>query len=364
MKRLLILLIFIGVLVMFKSINAIIQDSIGNIIYRGNVVTGIVATDNGDKSYDVFISESEKAYPHIFTLSANPVLAVGDKVRILYKNGCKELPIILPPTTVTIIRQYALICASPNSTQLFDIDGILLNQISNAGWGYGQCGLCLDTSGNIYVEENTTMIKKYDKDFNLLITKNIESGSNWIEGINMGPDGYLYTLEGIASGFDIKKRYTSTLLIKEIIPITSDVFADYSSPICLDSNGYFYVYNAGLKYIQKYNNSGILIAQRDITAQEGLGNAYAGCGVLGNFVYFVHNTNEIFYLSLDLVALFDWNLPNDVAYSLTIADNSIILSGWDGTIPTTAKYDSNRNLVWSKILTGVDYAYKAGGYNF
>jgi hypothetical protein len=103
MKKLLILLIFIGVLIMFKNINAIINDSIGNIIYRGNVVTGIVATDNGDKSYDVFISESEKAYPKIFTLSANPVLAVGDKVRILYKNGCKELPIILPPTITTVI---------------------------------------------------------------------------------------------------------------------------------------------------------------------------------------------------------------------------------------------------------------------
>jgi len=49
----------------------------------------------------VFISESDKAYPKIFTLSRNPDLAVGDKVRILYKNGCKELPIILPPVKPT-----------------------------------------------------------------------------------------------------------------------------------------------------------------------------------------------------------------------------------------------------------------------
>ena len=83
---------------MLKPVSAIIKDSIGNIMYRGNVVTGIVATDNGDKSYDCYISESEVAYPKIFTLSANPNLAVGDKVRILYKGGCKELPIILPPT--------------------------------------------------------------------------------------------------------------------------------------------------------------------------------------------------------------------------------------------------------------------------
>lgn len=87
---------------MLKPINAIIKDSIGNIIFRGNVVTGVIATDNGDNSYDVFISESDKAYPNIRTLSANPDLAVDDTVRILYKDGCKELPIILPPVVVGI----------------------------------------------------------------------------------------------------------------------------------------------------------------------------------------------------------------------------------------------------------------------
>ena len=87
---------------MLKPINSIIKDSIRNIVFRGNVVTGTVAVDNGDGSYDVFISESDRAYPKIFTLSANPDLAVGDKVRILYMNGCKELPIILPPVTSII----------------------------------------------------------------------------------------------------------------------------------------------------------------------------------------------------------------------------------------------------------------------
>ncbi len=95
---------------MLKPINAIIKDSVGNIIYRGNVVTGIVATDNGDGSYDVFISESGKAYPNIRTLSQDPNLAIDDKVRILYKDGCKELPIILPPSAGNVtyyIRAYA-----------------------------------------------------------------------------------------------------------------------------------------------------------------------------------------------------------------------------------------------------------------
>jgi len=89
---------------MLKPINSIIKDSIGNIMFRGNVVTGIVATDNSDGSYDVFISESDRAYPKIFTLSRNPDLVVGDKVRILYKNGCKELPIIIKPTGLTLFE--------------------------------------------------------------------------------------------------------------------------------------------------------------------------------------------------------------------------------------------------------------------
>jgi len=88
---------------MLRPINAIIRDNVGNIIHRGFVVTGEVAVDNGDGSYDVYIAGEAKAYPKIFTLARNPNLAVGDKVRILYKNGCKELPIILPPVKPTAI---------------------------------------------------------------------------------------------------------------------------------------------------------------------------------------------------------------------------------------------------------------------
>ena len=91
---------------MLRPINAIIKDSVGNIIHRGFVVTGEVAVDNGDSSYDVYIAEEAKPYPRIFTLSKNPDLAVGDKARILYKDGNKELPIILPPTLVGNVTYY------------------------------------------------------------------------------------------------------------------------------------------------------------------------------------------------------------------------------------------------------------------
>jgi len=87
---------------MLKPINSIIKDSIGNINSRINIVTGIVAFDNGNGSYDVFISESDKPYPNIFTLSRNPNLAVNDKVRILYINGDRNNPIILPPVAPSV----------------------------------------------------------------------------------------------------------------------------------------------------------------------------------------------------------------------------------------------------------------------
>lgn len=95
---------------MLRPINAIIRDNVGNIIHRGFVVTGEVAIDNGDGSYDVYIAGEAKAYPNIFTLARNPDLSIGDTVRILYKNGCKELPIILPPVKPTAIGDLIICC--------------------------------------------------------------------------------------------------------------------------------------------------------------------------------------------------------------------------------------------------------------
>ncbi|MCX6759381.1 MAG: hypothetical protein NT012_02360 [Candidatus Nealsonbacteria bacterium] len=256
-------------------------------------------------------------------------------------------------------KMYALIVASPNELQLFDMDGNLVNQIAVAGWSYAGCGVTLDSKGNIYIEENMEVIKKYDSNLNLLVTQNIESGDNWIEGINMGQDGYLYTLEGIASGYDIKKRNVSDLTIQEVIPITSDIWNFHTGTPCLDSNGNFYMVGHD-DDIVKYSSTGVLLASIDVGS---ISNEYAGCGVLGNYVYFVKSTNKIVYLPLNLSTYTDWNLPSSIAYGITVADEHLILSGWDGDNDgATSKYDSDRNLVWTKKLTDAGYAYKAGGY--
>jgi len=449
--------------------NILETDTINNIKYRNNVVTGEIATVNGNNTYDVYISGSDVAYPNIPTTVKEPDFEVGEAVEILIEYGNKEMPIIIghakkvaqefvedeinvlvttldaysitedsaylearveeiegyenvikrgfyygtstgygndiystgsfaagsynkqitgldanttyhyqayvhdayndehkgeDKTMMTnIFRGYVLIVAYPNTFQLFDKDGNLLKSIANDGWSYGGCGITMDSQGYIYVEESD-VIKKYDSNLNLLVTQNIESGSNWIEGINCGNDGYLYTLEGIASGYDIKKRSRTDLTIVDTIPITSDSSDFHYGTPCFDSDGNIYVVGDD-KDICKYSSAGVKLASIDVGTFYGL---YNGCGVCGNYVYFVQSASPdtIYYLPLDLSTYHTWNLPSAIAYALTVADNHIILSGWDGDGDgATSKYDSNRNLIWTKKLDPItSYAYKAGGYNF
>ena len=242
MKKLLILLIFIGVLIMLKPVSAIIKDSIGNIVYRGNVVTGIVATDNGDGSYDCYISESEVAYPKIFTLSANPNLAVGDKVRILYKDGCKELPIILPPTTVAASGIIFVVYQSGGNYYLnsYTSDGVLSAEL----------GILSEVSGNPYtmhVDNNQYVfifgydwpdrtIYKYDKYGNFLLSKTIVATEGYM---TISPDGYIYTLDSATRNL-LRRRNLSDLEINGTVTLTAGHNYYY---IAFDSDGKCYLYD-------------------------------------------------------------------------------------------------------------------------
>jgi len=80
---------------MRKFAGDINQNLLGNIKYRNNVVTGVVAVDNGNYTYDVYISSSEEAYPNVPTTMREPDFAVGDAVEILIEYGNKEMPIII-----------------------------------------------------------------------------------------------------------------------------------------------------------------------------------------------------------------------------------------------------------------------------
>ena len=77
-----------------------ITDSIRNrtiniIKYRNNVVTGEIAVDNGNHTYDVYMSSSTDAYPGVPTIMRESDFAVGDAVEILMEYGNREMPIII-----------------------------------------------------------------------------------------------------------------------------------------------------------------------------------------------------------------------------------------------------------------------------
>lgn len=99
-----------GVFALLRPIGEFKGEAIGGIIYRRNLVTGIITADNGDKSYAVEIGESGKSIKKIFTLSPVPDLKVGDKARILYRGGNKEDPILLAPTKPIVIGDLIICC--------------------------------------------------------------------------------------------------------------------------------------------------------------------------------------------------------------------------------------------------------------
>ncbi len=68
---------------------------ISHIKYRNNVVTGEVATVNGNGTYDVYIAGADVAYPNIPTTVREPDFGVGEAVEILIEYGNKEMPIII-----------------------------------------------------------------------------------------------------------------------------------------------------------------------------------------------------------------------------------------------------------------------------
>jgi len=71
------------------------QNLLGNIKYRTNIITGVIANDNGNYTYDVYLSGSTEAYPNIPTTAREPDFSVNDPVEIAINNGNKEDMIII-----------------------------------------------------------------------------------------------------------------------------------------------------------------------------------------------------------------------------------------------------------------------------
>jgi len=359
MKKIL-LIILIGVLIMLKPINAIIKDSLGNIIHRGSVVTGIIATDNGDGSYDVFISESDKAYPKVRTLSQTPDLAVDDKVRILYKDGCRELPIILPPVKpIGRIFVYSWNSTDGYNIKSFNSSGSLITTFSVDEINDNENSICIDKDDNIYylpVLANWDRIKKIDKDGNLLLSKE----TTWSEQIAIGPDGYIYVLE-FDSNWDshIIKRDRNSLEIvtKMALPRTTDKYTGFT----IDSDSYIYLCLVEGEYpIQKWD----FVSGTKIAETSGDNYGYSPLAVTGDRIGGVATGLKQAWTTHKNLAgsKNDWDL-NEVSnpWSIGSIGNYFLFGGFYGEM---AKYQSDRTNIWAVTIEEGGMIYQIRAYPF
>jgi len=311
MKKFILIILLLGVLIMLKPVSAIIKDSIGNIMYRGNVVTGTVAVVNGDKSYDCYISESDRAYPKIFTLSANPNLAVGDKVRILYKDGCKELPIILPPTTVAATATGEIFVTfetgSPEVSTIksFTTEGVEVSSWTPEDYQLMYNGMCVDSSDNVYYVAFSSPHKiiKYDSLGNEVIKL---SASYQIRHIAISSDGFIYTHEFTDSDNNmIMKRSASTLQILSSFQLDPWTSSYYGMAFYDDDR--FYIVNSSSDKIEMWKvSTGSKIAE---VAVDRTKTSLTSLAVTGSTVLGVDFTKQPWYVPTNLSAgETDWSI--------------------------------------------------------
>jgi len=334
-----------------------ITGIIGNCIRRGFHYG--TTTDYGSDKYEDG-SFGEGTY-NLQITKLSPKETYHYQAYVLDANGNEQVGEDKTMTTNELGKRYALIIASPDEVKVFDMQGAELYLLITGGWAYSACDITMDSDRNVYMETGANTLKKYGSGGNLLVTHGIENGNSF-ESLNIGPDGYLYTLETRASGYAIAKRnITDLTIIEDAVSIPEGVI--YSGGICLDSSGNFYILNSYEDKFEKWSGAGVLLAQLNVGS---ISNDYAGFGVCGSNVYIVKSTNKVYYMPLDLSGYTQWNLPSSEAYALTVADGKLILSGWDGDGDgATTQYDSSRNLVLQVKLDPItSYAYKAGGYNF
>ena len=370
MKKFILIILILGVLVMLKPINSIIKDSIGNILFRGNVVTGIVATDNGDGSYDCYISQSEQAYPKIFTLSANPDLAVGDKVRILYKGGCKELPIILPPSTAAVTATGEIFVTfetgSPEVSTIksFTTEGVEVSNWQTEDYQLMYNGMCVDSSGNVYYVAFSSPHKiiKYDSLGNEVIKL---SASYQIKNIAISSDGFIYTHEFTDSDNNmIMKRSSSTLQILSSFQLDPWTNSFYGMAFYDDDR--FYIVNSSSDKIEMWKvSTGSKIAEVAVDSGKTSNTSLtvAGDTVLGiDFAY------DPWYVPTNLGASeTDWSIGITSCVSAASKDGSFYVFGsktYGGAL-FLGKYDESGVEIWEvEAVEAGYYPSSVGAYPF
>jgi hypothetical protein len=360
MKRLFLLLIIIGVLIAVEPIGRLIKNTVGNIVYRGAFVTGIITADNGDKSYAVEIGESGKSRPKIFTLSPNPDLKIGDKARILYRGGNKEDPILLAPTIVEEetmagnIFVYYQAFDGTNHIRAYTSDGTFIIQWAMPTGYYEANCIVVDSNGYMYVNYGSIIVKRDNKaPYGILVTNSADG----CEAIAIGADGYLYCREWYGNNVIVKRNLSDLESVDSINISNGSLYG-----LILDSDGYIYFCNSTTNNMEKwiFQNGG-QVTTHSITTQSADDSGLCMAGnLIGMGAGFRDGTYELGALSMNKALTQDEQEFSDIdcgyVYETPSSiDNNFLFVGddWTNTNLVLKKYDSSKNLLWSVNVTEI-----------
>ncbi|MBA7510896.1 hypothetical protein ES705_02885 [subsurface metagenome] len=256
---------------------------------------------------------------------------------------------------------------------IFDSDGNMIKEIQ-IDYGFGTYDqLCLDPQGNVYDATGGEKIRKYDKDLNLLLTQDREDPTYWIICMNMGPDGYLYTLTYDADWMRLQKRRISDLTI-----VDTCILDSYYDGLCITADGYLFTicdWGTNDDNICKIRFSdGTIVAKKYL---EDIEHCVAGIGVVGNNVYSAGGgiveidgiRADGQYIDINLAGNFyRWrDGRRSFNYRVTaIGGTHMITAGWnDDNDSILRKYDDDRNVIWEIVFdNGAGNPWGIGAYNF
>lgn len=242
----------------------------------------------------------------------------------------------------------------------YDSDGVLLDTWSIEATENIGNALCVDIDGNVYtVTSDQHSIKKRDSSGTVTLTK---TETNYIYGIAVGPDGYIYTLEsdsGQNSDY-ISKRNASDLVSVDTLVLDATGWDTYYG-LTIDSDGYFYTVNASDKKYEIW----------DWTS--GLMSSSSGEYTFASLATVGDNIANVDWLAHTILIPKDWsggetdynlaNLDTPAALGYTYGDYYLV-SGYHSGNVTIGKYDGSFSEVWVvKVVDNGNYG-SIGSYPF
>ncbi len=258
--------------------NILELDTINHIKYKNNVVTGVIATDNGNGTYDVYIAGADVAYPNVPTTMPEPDFSIDDPVEIAIEYGNKEMPILIGHAKkivqefvedvinvlVSTLDAYSIAATSCYfEGRVGDIEGY--ENVIRRGFYYGTStgyGSDIYSTGSFaagsYNEQVTGLVKETTYHFQAYVhdaDNDVHTGDDK-PMTTSALTHKVYTVCDNGSGTYYIKSYTDAGVLLDTWTI--EATENIGNAICVDVNENVYTITGNQHSIKKRNSAGTL----------------------------------------------------------------------------------------------------------